>query len=122
MSGAQYRIGFAAVVLSCFTCLPVRAAEVSDYRIEDLLSPCVEADNDARWGAAAETECEQYIRGFTDAFILLAGEDEVCLPELNRDDEVRWAFMKQAIQNYGERRGPAAQGLMTTLKDAFPCK
>ncbi len=36
----------------------------SGYSAGDLLSPCQESDNDARWGEAAETECEQYILGF----------------------------------------------------------
>ena len=102
---------------------PVSAADVSGYSIEDLLAPCVEADNDARWGAAAETECEQYIVGYTDAFAQLAeaaGED-VCLPELNRPDEVRWAFMKWAKQNYGRRGESAAEGLKIVLESAFIC-
>lgn len=99
------------------------AADVAPYSIEDLLAPCVEADNDSRWGAAAEAECEQYIAGYTDAFVMLTeGEDaEVCLPEQNRADEVRWAFMKWATQNYGERSRPAAEGLLETLQDAFKC-
>ncbi len=101
----------------------VYAADVSGDSIEDLLAPCVEADNDARWGAAAEAECEQYIVGYTDAFAQLAeaaGED-VCLPEQNRPDEVRWAFMKWAKQNYGRRSEPAAEGLKIVLEHAFAC-
>ena len=47
---------------------------------------------------------------------------EICLPEQNRDDEVRWAFMKWAKQNFGERRRPATEGVLATLKQAFPCK
>ena len=96
---------------------------MSDYTIGELLAPCIEADNDAREGAEAETECEQYMTGFTDAFAQLAdaaGED-VCLPEQNRPDEVRWAFMKWAMQNYGRRDEPAAEGLKITLETAFPC-
>ncbi len=110
----------AAVLLS----VPAGAAEVSDYTIEQLLSPCVEADNDARWGAAAEAECEQYIRGFTDAYLLITDggkADGICLPEQNRDDEIRWAFMKWAKQHYGQRGRPAAEGLMITLRTAFKC-
>ena len=101
----------------------INASEVSDYTIGELLAPCIEADNDARNGAAAETECEQYMTGFTDAFAQLAdaaGED-VCLPEQNRPDEVRWAFMKWAMQNYDRRGEPAAEGLKITLETAFPC-
>lgn len=94
--------------------------ELSDYTIEQLMAPCLEADNDSRWGAAAETECEQYIRGFTDAYILVT-DNGVCLPALNRDDEVRWAFMKWVRQNHADRFEPAAEGLMATLKEAFKC-
>ena len=46
------------------------AAKISDYSIKQLLAPCVEGDNDSRWGAVAETECEQYIMGFIDAYIV----------------------------------------------------
>ncbi len=73
-------------------------ADLSEYSIEQLLEPCVQGDNDSRWGAAAETECEQYIRGFADAYLLHTDNgkrDNVCLPKTgNRDDEIRWAFMK----------------------------
>ena len=58
------------------------AAEVSKYKIIELYNPCNESDNDARWGAAAEAECEQYLRGFTDALILTGavGPDKgICL-------------------------------------------
>lgn len=109
------------VVLFLSGLVTAEAAELSDYTIEELLSPCVEADNDARWGAAAEAECEQYLRGFTDAYILQSENGELCLPAQNRDDEVRWAFMKWAKQHYDQRGRPAAQGLMTTLETAFPC-
>lgn len=41
----------------------------------------------------AELECEQYINGFTDAYIALTsdrGEQAICLPEAgNRPDELR---------------------------------
>ena len=75
-------------------------------------------------GAAAEAECEQYLRGFTDALILAGavGQDAgICLPEQNRDDEVRWAYMYWVNQNYDRREEPAAHGLMDTLKARFPC-
>jgi len=120
--GKRYLLsaGLAAVLFAG----PAGASELSRYSIEDLLSPCQEADSDARWGAAAEAECEQYLRGFTDAYLLTVGaggEDGVCLPDLNRDDEVRWAFMKWTAQHYDQRANPAAEGLMATLKEAFKC-
>jgi len=100
------------------------AAELSGYVAVDLYSPCHESDNDARWGAAAEAECEQYLRGFTDALVLagMIGTDHnICLPEQNRDDEVRWAYMRWINENFGDRGMPAAEALMATLKDKFPC-
>lgn len=55
--------------------------------------------------------------------LLTEGADaEICLPAQNRPDKVRWAFMKWAKQNYGERHMPAAQGLLTTLQSAFKCQ
>ena len=102
--------------------LPAAAEGLSNYTVNELLNPCFESDNDARWGAAAETECEQYLRGFTDALILTgATGTEICLPELNRDDEVRWAYMRWVHENFDARKQPAAEGLMATLKDKFPC-
>ena len=113
-------IGFAVAAASAHA----QEAELSDYTNEQLLAPCQEGDNDARWGAAAEAECEQYLRGFTDAYLLMTDNgkaDGICLPELNRDDEVRWAFMKWVRQNHADRHKPAAEGLMATLKTAFKC-
>ena len=69
---------------ACVACVPVKLSVVvltlalgmsgnvgaatfsgDDYTAERLLSPCQEADNDARWGEAAETECEQYLLGLS---------------------------------------------------------
>ena len=95
--------------------------KLSDYTVEDLLAPCMEADNDSRWGAPAETECEQYIRGFIDGLIISGTNGDFCFPDLNRDDEARWVFMKWSMQNYGQRGMPAAEGLLESLRIAFPC-
>lgn len=103
---------------------PVRS-QFADYTVAQLLEPCMEGDNDSRWGAAAEAECEQYILGFVDAYLLskLSEREEVCLPpENNRADEVRWAFMKWAHQNYEKRNMPAALGLSAAIKDRFSCE
>lgn len=100
------------------------AEEPTDYTIRELLSPCVEADNDARWGEAAETECEQYLIGFTDALAITggAGPDKgICLPAQNRADEIRWAYMRWVHENFGRREEPAAVGLLDALKAKFPC-
>ena len=97
----------------------------SGYSAGDLLSPCQESDNDARWGEAAETECEQYILGFVDAMKLAGAtgaESGICPPEVNTPDEVRWAFMRWVHQDYAARiRMSAADALRETLKSAFAC-
>ena len=97
----------------------------SGYSAGDLLSPCQEADNDARWGEAAETECEQYILGFVDAMQVAGAtgtESGICPPEVNTPDEVRWAFMRWVHGDYSARtRMPAADALLETLKSAFEC-
>lgn len=93
------------------------------YTAKDLLAPCQEADNDARWGAAAEAECEQYMMGFVGALRLTDSKEGICLPEQNVADEVRWAFMRWVHAAYGERTGmPANEALMATLQEAFACQ
>ena len=90
------------------------------------MSPCQEADNDARWGEAAETECEQYILGFVHALEISGeiGKDAgICPPLQNTADEVRWAFMRWVHASFTERKAiSAADALMATLKESFPCK
>ena len=100
-------------------------SQLSDYTVAQLLEPCMEGDNDSRWGAAAELECEQYILGFTDAYELTNArkQDNVCLPpEGNRADEIRWVFMKWAHDNYDQRDMPAALGLLEAIKSKFACE
>lgn len=95
------------------------------YSALDLLSPCQEADNDARWGETAETECEQYIMGFVGALQATgAGKAAgVCPPDVNTADEVRWAFMRWVHQSYAKRtKMTAPDALMGTLSDHFACK
>lgn len=97
----------------------------SGYSAADLLSPCQEADNDARWGDAAETECEQYLIGFADALreVGQTGPDAgICPPEQNTADEIRWAFMRCVHASYTERtKLPAADAVLATLRESFPC-
>lgn len=97
----------------------------SNYIALELLSPCQEADNDARWGQAAEIECEQYIIGFVDALEVTGGvgeENGICLPSENTADEVRWAFMRWVHQSFTKRKAMmAGEALMATLKENFPC-
>ena len=97
-----------------------------DYTAAELLSPCQESDNDARWGEAAETECEQYILGFVDALkeVGAAGAGgQTCPPEVNTADEVRWAYIRWIHASYTARKElPAADALFGALKEQFPCK
>ncbi len=100
-------------------------ADISDYSVADLLEPCVEGDNDSRGGAVLEMECEQYVSGFTDLYVRagLDKQDNVCLPpEGNRADEVRWAFMRWAHDNFEKRGMPAVDGLKATVQTRFKCK
>lgn len=119
----------AAVLLAAGGGLPAAVAadgnKSSDYTVAELLNPCFEADNDARRGAAAEAECEQYLTGFTDALAVtgnLGPEQGICLPDVNRPDEMRWAYMRWVHEHYDRRREIAANGLMDALKDKFPCQ
>lgn len=103
----------------------VGAIEYTDYTVQDLLSPCFEGDSDSRWGEAFEVNCEQYIRGFTDAYFHFSAQSrlpEVCFPEgANRLDLIRWAFIKWARTNTDKQGWPATQGLVTSALAEFPC-
>lgn len=99
-------------------------AAPADYKVRDLLRPCVEGDNDSREGAVLEMECEQYVLGFTDLYIQagLSERDGVCLPTGgNRADEIRWAFMRWAHEHFDQRDMPAVEGLVATVKSRFKC-
>ena len=105
---------------------PVSAQAVAGgYTAGDLLSPCQEADNDARWGEAAEVECEQYIMGFVGALRQVGAKADmgICAPEQNTADEVRWAFMRWVHASYSKRKAmPASAALLDALKENFPCQ
>jgi hypothetical protein len=61
----------------------------------------------------------------TDAYAALTDggkADNVCLPEQNRLDEVRWAFTRWAHKNFDDRNQPAADGLLAVIKEGFTCK
>lgn len=100
-------------------------AFADDYTAKDLLSPCQESDNDARWGEAAETECEQYILGYIAALKTTgnAGEGtKICPPEQNTADEARWAFMRWVHTDFSKNKElPASDALMMALTENFPC-
>ena len=97
----------------------------SVYTAEELLSPCQESDNDARWGEAAETECEQYILGFVGALKASgAGKAaKICPPTVNTADEIRWAFMRWVHSDFSKRTAmPADAAMLETLKANYTCK
>ena len=122
---SRLQIGLISALLVGWLLLPAEAAELRDYTVADLLKPCEEGDNDARWGANLEANCEQFINGFTGAYVLFTDGGQaqgVCLPPPgNRPDEVRWAFTKWAYQNYHRRNMLAAEGLLAAIKAHFPC-
>ena len=97
----------------------------SGYLAGDLMKPCQEADNDARDGGPAETECEQYIMGFVEALMTtgMAGPGtKICPPEVNTADEVRWGFIRWVYKDFTARKAaPASEALMGTLTDDFAC-
>ncbi|MBN9670857.1 Rap1a/Tai family immunity protein [Roseibium aggregatum] len=126
------RFSLIFLILSGLLAVPAAAAPGSvllihsNYTAGELLSPCQEADNDARWGQAAEIECEQYIIGYIDALEATGAVGEgtdICLPAQNTPDEVRWAFMRWVHGAFTKRKAMmAAEALMETLKQDFPCK
>ncbi len=121
------RLIFVVLAGLIFQAIPASAAvDLGNYTVAQLLQPCEEGDNDARWGATKETECEQYVNGFTGAYLLLTNggkKHNVCLPAAgNRPDEVRWAFTKWAYEKFDRRNMPAAEGLMEVMKTVFPCR
>jgi len=114
-----------ALLIATFAAATMAAPVFADdYTAADLLSPCQEADNDARWGEAAETECEQYLLGFVGALDATgASEAEgICPPQVNTADEVRWAFIRWVHASYTQRKAaPANDAVLATLKETYPC-
>jgi hypothetical protein len=120
-----HKVALATLLLTLGSPVQSQSFSGSDYTAAELLSPCQESDNDARWGEAAETECEQYILGFVDALAgtgAMAAESGICPPAVNTADEVRWAYMRWVHADYSARRVMrASEALLATLKSAFPC-
>ncbi|MCY4303137.1 MAG: Rap1a/Tai family immunity protein [Aestuariivita sp.] len=125
------RLLFVIAILAVGFSLPAQAGSRSilkihsNYTTAELLSPCQEADNDARWGQVAEIECEQYIIGYVDALEVngdIGPGTSICLPEKNIPDEIRWAFMRWVHQSYSQRiKMMAGEAIIATLKETFPC-
>jgi len=117
---------FSATVLLLGTqALADASGTASGYAAEDLMKPCRDADNDARDGGPAETECEQYLMGFVEALSVsgLSGSGtEICPPDVNTADEVRWALIRWIYGDFSKRKAlPASQAVMGTLLETFPC-
>ena len=76
-------------------------------------------------GETFEANCEQYVRGFTDAYFHFSSQatlPKVCFPDgANRLDLIRWAFIKWAQTNTDKQDWPPAQGLVTAVLAEFPC-
>ncbi|MDJ0824656.1 MAG: Rap1a/Tai family immunity protein [Rhodobacter sp.] len=100
-------------------------SHASGYMAAELMQTCQDADNDARGGAAAETECEQYMLGFVEALTAtgMAGAGtEICPPAQNVADEVRWAYIRWIYGDFSARKAmSAADAVLATLKDSFAC-
>ncbi len=101
------------------------AVKYTDYTVKDLLSPCVEGDADSRWGETFEINCNQYLRGFSDAYFHFATQSKlpkVCFAdEANRLNLLRWAFIKWATNNTDKQDWPAAQGLVAAVNAEMKC-
>lgn len=74
-------LGAALLLIAVMALAQPEHSQLSEYTVGELLEPCMEGDNDSRWGAAAEAECEQYTMGFTDAYLITDANkhDNVCL-------------------------------------------
>jgi len=116
--------------LLCASALPTAAqgpAAGREYPASALMAPCRDADSDSREaGTSAQIECEQYVLGFVDALGAagMSGPGKAtCPPTLNTGPEVRWALVRWVYGDYTARsKMPAAEALMQTLKESFPCK
>ena len=90
---------------------------------KDLLTPCQDADNDARDGYLSHLECVGYIRGFVAALELTGGEGGLCFPTANRDDQLRRAFVRWVHGDFRERSVlPVGEAVLGALKDGFGCE
>ncbi len=122
---SELNIGLLCIMFIVVLASPVQSAELGKYSVANLMQTCEEGDNDARWGSELEATCEQFIDGFTGAYLLLTDDGKsqaVCLPPPgNRSDEMRWAFVKWAYDNFDRRHMPAAEGLLEMVKIHFPC-
>ena len=122
---SKLNIGLLCIMFIVALASPVQSAELGKYSVANLMQTCEEGDNDARWSSELEATCEQFIDGFTGAYLLLTNKGKsqsVCLPAPgNRSDEMRWAFVKWAYDNFDRRHMPAAEGLLEMVKSKFPC-
>lgn len=101
----------------------VQAQELPEMvTAKDLLLPCQEADNDARDGYIAHLECVGFLRGFVAGRVASEGVP-LCLPEANRDDQLRRAFVRWVHASYSKRsKMPVGAAVAAALDDGFSCE
>ena len=95
---------------------------VDDYSALTLATLCLDGDNDSRRGVEAEKECEQYIHGFVDAYLVVS-QNPLCFPEnVDRLDAIRRVYTPAVIQSSELRQVLANTALLDVLQDAFTCE
>lgn len=119
-------IGAALIALTTPGLAQSQSAGSTAYSTLELLAPCQLADSDSRnLGVVAEIECEQYILGVVNALqaVGVAGTGtEICPPDLNTADEIRWAFTRWVHADYASRKAmPAAEAVLAVLRESFAC-
>lgn len=103
-----------------------QSANGTSYSALELLASCQLADSDSRnLGVVAEIECEQYVMGVVNTLqaVEMAGTGtEICPPDLNTADEIRWAFTRWVHADYASRKTmSAAEALIAVLRESFAC-
>ena len=119
-------IGAALIALTMPGYSQSQSADGESYSALELLAPCQLADSDSRdLGVVAEIECEQYIMGVVNALQVtgMAGSGtDMCPPDVNTPDEIRWAFTRWVHADYASRKTmSAAEALIAVLRESFAC-
>jgi len=100
-----------------------RAQELPEMVVaKDLLLPCQEADIDARDGYVAHLECVGFVRGFAAAVEVSGAGGGYCIPESNRDDQLRRAFVRWVHSSFNTHsKMPVGEALFATFDEYFRC-
>ena len=109
--------------LATAVAVPASGQDIPEMRqAKDLLLPCQEADNDPRDGFIVQLECVGFIRGFVAAIDLIGEGTGLCLPEANRDDQIRRAYVSWVHAAFSSRsKMPVGEALRAALEDRFGC-